>query len=84
MAGHRGVGTVIGTLLDELGCEVVPVDARVAREVAEAHHRWGKGVHPARLNLGDCFAYALAKSRQLPLLYIGGDFSQTDIASAML
>jgi ribonuclease VapC len=46
-----------------------------------AWRRFGKGRHPAGLNYGDCFAYALAKSRRLPLLFEGDDFSQTDIAS---
>lgn len=47
-----------------------------------AFDRFGKGRHPARLNLGDCFAYGCAKSRDLPLLYKGQDFSSTDIESA--
>ena len=75
---------MVEALLQELEVVVVDVSARDARDMSDAYRRWGKGVHPARLNLGDCFAYALANSRQLPLLYIGGDFSQTDIASAML
>ncbi len=48
----------------------------------QAHLRYGKGRHPARLNLSDCFAYALAKQLDAPLLYKGDDFSQTDIRSA--
>lgn len=49
-----------------------------------AHMRYGKGTgHPAQLNFGDCFAYALAKSLDVPLLYKGDDFSKTDIASAL-
>jgi ribonuclease VapC len=50
----------------------------------DAHRRYGKGMgHPAQLNFGDCFSYALAKSLNVPLLYKGGDFAQTDIASAI-
>ncbi len=45
--------------------------------------QFGKGRHPARLNLGDCFAYALARSLDAPLLYKGNDFSQTDVRSAI-
>ena len=45
--------------------------------------RYGKGRHPAALNFGDCCAYALAKSLNLPLLYKGNDFAQTDVASAL-
>ncbi len=48
----------------------------------EAHARFGKGVHPAKLNMGDCFAYACAKVHGVPLLYKGGDFSLTDIEAA--
>lgn len=54
-----------------------------ARRARAAYRVWGKGNHPARLNLGDCFAYALAKERGEPLLFKGRDFPQTDIASAL-
>ena len=49
----------------------------------DAYLRFGKGYHPARLNLGDCFAYALAKALDAPLLYKGDDFALTDIRSAL-
>jgi ribonuclease VapC len=48
-----------------------------------AHHRFGKGRHPARLNMGDCFAYAAAKARNAKILYVGNDFSLTDLESAV-
>lgn len=48
----------------------------------DAHARYGKGVHPARLNMGDCFSYACAKAHGVPLLYKGEDFSLTDIEAA--
>ena len=51
-------------------------------EALTAYLRYGKGYHPARLNLGDCFAYALARLLDAPLLYKGDDFAQTDIRSA--
>lgn len=51
--------------------------------VLSAFWQFGKGRHPARLNLGDCFAYALAKALDAPLLYKGDDFSKTDIRSAL-
>jgi ribonuclease VapC len=57
-----------------------PVQARLA---FEAHANFGKGRHPARLNLADCAAYALAKSLDAPLLYKGDDFRLTDIRSAL-
>jgi len=63
---------------------VEPVTASQARVAREAYRDFGKGSgHPARLNLGDCFAYALAKEFNEPLLFKGLDFSQTDITSAM-
>lgn len=55
------------------------VQARTARE---AYARFGRGNHPARLNYGDCFAYALAKTSGYPLLFKGNDFAHTDIAAA--
>ena len=83
VAGRRQIGPDMGRLVGDLGVRVVDVTAASARKAAEAYARWGKGVHPARLNIGDCFAYALAKERGWPLLFVGGDFSQTDIVSAL-
>lgn len=60
--------------------EVTPRQAQFARE---AYRKFGKGNHPARLNLGDCFAYALAKVRGEPLLFKGDDFRLTDIEAAV-
>ena len=51
--------------------------------MAEAYAAWGKGIHPAGLNLGDCFAYALARELGCPLLYVGRDFVWTDLAAAL-
>lgn len=70
-------------LIAGLGFEVVAVTLVSARQLAQAYARWGKGVHPAALNFGDCFAYALAKENTCPLLYVGDDFSGTDIQSAL-
>lgn len=61
------------------GIEIVPVDVEQARVAREAFRRYGKGGHPAALNYGDCFSYALAKATGLPLLFKGNDFSGTDI-----
>ena|SRR5947209_2653934 len=71
-------------LLYHSGVEIVPVDQDQAELARLAWRRFGKGRHPAALNYGDCFAYALAKSRDLPLLFVGSDFSQTDIARVPL
>ena len=69
--------------LAEAGVEIVPVTAAQARLAREAHRRFGKGNHPANLNFGDCFAYALAKERDLPLLFKGEDFTRTDLRPAL-
>ncbi|HEX3884208.1 MAG TPA: type II toxin-antitoxin system VapC family toxin [Stellaceae bacterium] len=63
--------------------EIVPVDQNQAEIARDGWRRFGKGRIPAGLNYGDCFAYALAKSRQLPLLFVGHDFAQTDIEPAL-
>lgn len=73
----------MAALVGEGGVEVVPVTAATAARVAEAYARWGKGRHPAGLNLGDCFAYALAREAGCPLLYVGQDFAQTDLPAAI-
>ena len=70
-------------LLDDLGIGTVPLDQNQAVLAAEAFAKFGKGRHPAKLNLGDCFSYALAKSLNAPLLYKGEDFGRTDIAAAV-
>ena len=64
--------------------EPIAVDPDQMEIARLAWRRFGKGRHPAGLNYGDCFAYALAKSRDLPLLFQGDDFSQTDIAGVPL
>ncbi len=63
--------------------EIQPVDAALAQIAYQAWLQYGKGRHPAGLNFGDCFSYALAKQRQEPLLFKGDDFSKTDIANAL-
>ena len=66
--------------MGELGLEEAPIGGGAA---LQAYLAYGKGVHRARLNLGDCFAYALAKSLDAPLLYKGHDFALTDVRSAL-
>ena len=68
---------------DRFGIAIAPVTVAEAARARTAYRVWGKGNHPARLNLGDCFAYALAKERGEPLLFKGGDFARTDIVSAL-
>ena len=59
--------------------EIVPVDAEQVAIARLAHRTYGKGRHPAALNFGDCFAYALAKATGEPLLFKGDDFAKTDV-----
>ena len=68
-------------LLERAGIELVPVDVEQARIARGAWSRFGKGRHPAGLNFGDCFSYALARVLGEPLLYKGDDFSRTDVSS---
>ena len=69
-------------LISKAQIEIVPVDREQALIARRAFSRFGKGRHPAGLNFGNCFAYALAESRAEPLLFKGADFSRTDIVSA--
>lgn len=82
VAGRRNGRPALDRLLARLQPEIVPVSAADARLVADAYDRWGKGVHPAALNFGDCFAYALAKARGAALLFVGDDFARTDVTVA--
>jgi ribonuclease VapC len=68
--------------LGRLGVEIHGGDDLAGPALA-AYLAWGRGFHPARLNLADCFAYALAKQLDAPLLYKGEDFPRTDIRSAL-
>jgi ribonuclease VapC len=69
-------------LLNEAGIEIAEVNEAIAEAAIEAFRRFGKGRHPAGLNFGDCFAYALASVTGEPLLYKGDDFAKTDIDAA--
>jgi ribonuclease VapC len=70
-------------LISELGFEIVAVTPASARRIALVYGRWGKGVHPAALNFGDCFAYEIAKEHGCRLLYVGDGFAQTDVRGAL-
>ncbi len=70
-------------LVGMLNIQLVPVSVNQAHRCRLAHRSYGRGYHPARLNYGDCFAYALAKESGEPLLFKGGDFAQTDIEPAL-
>jgi ribonuclease VapC len=81
--GPPGLADGLDTLVERTGIEVVPVDRQLAIDSRAAFVRFGKGRHPASLNLGDCVSYALARARGLPLLYKGEDFAKTDVISAV-
>jgi ribonuclease VapC len=75
-------GRELDLLLHRLGMTVVSFDERQAALARSAWRRFGKGRHPAGLNMGDCFAYALSRVSGEPVLFEGDDFSLTDVASA--
>ena len=81
VAERRGLRSEMGMLIDGLGLEVLSVTPATARQAADAYARWGKVIHAAGLNFGDCFAYVAAKAHDCPLLFVGADFSRTDEAS---
>ena len=80
--GAAGV-LLLNELLDQPQFEIVAADAQQLRLARNAFDRFGKGRHPASLNFGDLFSYALAKSTGLPLLYKGRDFAQTDVVAVL-
>jgi ribonuclease VapC len=81
------IGAAAGRQLDALitraGIRVEAITRDHADIARQAYLDFGKGNHPARLNFGDCFAYALSKKKGLPLLFKGDDFSKTDLAIAL-
>ena len=80
--GGPAAGHELDVLLERAGVEFVPVTSAHASAARQAWRRFGKGNHPAALNYGDCFAYALSKSTGEPLLFKGNDFALTDIEAA--
>ncbi len=83
VAARRKVAEEMAKLIDGLGFDVVTVTAASARRIAAAYEHWRKGVHPAGLNFGDCFAYEVAKAHGCRLLFVGNDFSKTDVESVL-
>jgi len=75
----RGIGALLDEFLHEIKPIVVDVDRTQADAMRMAYMRWGKGRHPAGLNFSDCFAYVLSKKLGFPLLFVGNDFSRTDV-----
>lgn len=83
VSARRNVGEEMQRLVEGLGFEIVSVTPAAARRIARAYEIWGKGIHPAALNFGDCFAYDVAKQHACRLLFVGDDFTGTDIESAL-
>jgi ribonuclease VapC len=79
VAARRNVGDEMTGLIDGLGFNVIAVTLDSAKRIAQAYARWGKGLHAAGLNLGDCFAYDVAREHRCPLLFVGDDFAKTDV-----
>lgn len=77
-AGEREVDAI----LQRIRVDVVPVSLQHVDMARSAFRRFGKGRHPAKLNFGDCFAYALSKALGEPLLFVGEDFGKTDVSAA--
>ncbi len=80
--GDRGE-QIFDQLMEDIGVEIMPIDVEQVRIARRALRIYGKGRHPARLNYGDVFAYALSKVSGEPLLFKGDDFSKTDIVAAL-
>lgn len=72
----------LDVLISRAGIQVVAQDRQLTEAARQGFLRYGKGRHPASLNLGDCASYALAKIRNLPLLFKGDDFPKTDLIAA--
>ena len=83
VAARRGVSDEMTSLIDGIGLNVIPLTQASAQRIAQAYSRWGKGIHPAGLNLGDCFAYDVAREHDCALLFVGDDFAKTDIGKAI-
>ncbi|HEY6995795.1 MAG TPA: type II toxin-antitoxin system VapC family toxin [Xanthobacteraceae bacterium] len=83
VSARRNVAQEMADLIDGLGFEVVTVTPASARRIAQTYEQWGKGVHSAALNFGDCFAYEVAKEHACRLLHVGDDFSKTDIEGVL-
>jgi ribonuclease VapC len=79
----EATGSALDEILRAAGIEIVSVSPDQALIARQAYKTYGKGNHKAKLNLGDCFAYALSKARGEPLLFKGDDFRKTDIEAVI-
>ena len=83
VSARRGIAAEMAEFLDQFEFNIVPVTPDAARRVGHTYEQWGRGMHPAGLNFGDCFAYQVAKERACRLLYVGDDFAETDIEGVL-
>jgi len=83
VAARSGYLEFLPKFLETLDLEVVPVVAETSVTAGRAYAHYGRGLHAASLNFGDTFAYVLAKERNCPLLFVGRDFSITDVIPAL-
>lgn len=83
VSARRNVSAEMARAIERLAPAVAPITASVAQQIGGIYERWAKGLHPAGLNFGDCFAYQVAKEYGCRLLYLGDDFSKTDVESAL-
>lgn len=83
VAARRELHGEMTRLIRHLGLTTLPLTEGRAKNAVRAYMQWGKGLHPAGLNFGDCFAYAVAKEHDCPLLFVGKDFPSTDVKSAL-
>ena len=79
---HKDPKSVLDRYIAKTGSTVVPIDFAIVAAAQEAFLRFGRGRHPAKLGLCDCFSYAVAKVMDAPLLFVGNDFALTDIRAA--
>lgn len=80
--GHDA-NSIIVRIFDEFDIREIPFGSNHWREALSAYARFGRGRHPAQLNFGDCLTYAVARLADEPLLFVGGDFSRTDLTPGM-
>ncbi len=83
VSARRNVGAEMARFIDRLAPDIVTVTPAAARRIGQAYQQWGRGLHPAALNFGDCFAYEVAKEHACRLLYVGDDFVKTDIEAVL-
>lgn len=83
VAHGRNLATRMERSIELLDFQVIAADGATARRVGRIYARWGKGMNIAKLNICDCFAYDVAVQHAIPLLYVGDDFTRTDVRSVL-